>query len=182
MRRPNSVELKTLFDFLGRKASELRSPCRWLSVAADLGDERASVILEGHSEPATAAELTDLLRLLQRDAMELAPFGRWLARHSEHWQEARVELQLDLLIAADIDSWEHPTQILERPRPNFEQLLEACVARRKAARGARLQLLERVEAKVARAARIAASARSRRERMLQKKRRARSRKPLSEGR
>lgn len=166
MERATTRDLQTLFDFLARKAPYLRPVCRWLAVAAELGAERAAVVLLGHARPGTAAELLELLRLLQHKAPELYDTGRWLAEHSEIWQDAWVELQLDQLINADADSWNHPTQILERPRSEFDLLLASCVARRQSAQGTEDDdRLAGVEAKLERAVKIAESARLRRERM-----------------
>ncbi|MEE8526499.1 MAG: hypothetical protein V3T72_21400 [Thermoanaerobaculia bacterium] len=165
MKRPKTRDLKKLFELLAGEASQLRPVCRWLAVAADLGAERTVVLLAGHARPGTVAELADLSRLLQREAPDLVRTGRWLVGHSEHLEDVHVELQLDLLVAADVDNWEHPTQVLERPRPDFEKLLAACAVRRKSAGGAEGDHLARVEAKVERAVRIAESARQRRERM-----------------
>ncbi len=161
MMQPTAGELATLFDLLDREAPDLRPVCRWLIV----GPELAAAILADHARPPTAAELTALMRLLGRRAPELLAAGQWLVEGSEHAAAVRVELQLDRLVATDIDAWEHPTQALERPLADFEQLLAACAGRRQRARGARRRHLEQIEAKLERAVRIAATARRRRERM-----------------
>lgn len=165
MMRPKARELSLLFDLLDREAPNLRPVCRWLIV----GPELAAAILAEHSRPPVAAELTALVRLLERRAPELVDVGLWLVEASEHAEAVRVELQLDRLIAADIDAWEYPTQALDRPLPDLERLLAGCALRRRRARGARRRHLERVEAKLERAVRIAESARRRRERMRQRR-------------
>jgi hypothetical protein len=165
VKRANTRDLEILLEFLSREAPRLRPVCRWLAVAAELGDERTAVLLAGHARPGTAAELTGFLRLLQRQEPDLVPVGQWLAEHSEHQEEVHVELQLDLLIAADVDAWEHPTQVLERPRPDFGKMLASCGIRRQSAGGAEADHLAKVEAKLERAVKIAESARQRRERM-----------------
>ena len=161
MMQPTARELATLFDLLDREAPDLRPVCRWLIV----GPELAAAILADHARPPTAAELTALMRLLDRRAPDLLAAGQWLVEGSEHAAAVRVELQLDRLVATDIDAWEYPTQALEQPLADFEQLLAACAGRRKRARGARRRHLEQIEAKLERAVRIAATARRRRERM-----------------
>lgn len=74
-----------------------------------------------------------------------------------------LELQLDRLVESE--SWEHPIQVLERPRPSLEDLIRVCDERieRSAAEGARARLVV-VREKIERALRIADSARRRRNR------------------
>jgi hypothetical protein len=165
VKRASTRDLQILFDFLAREAPGLRRVCRWLAVTAELGEERAAVLLAGHARPGTAAELADFLRLLQGEEPDLVPAGQWLVDHSEHREAVHVELQLDLLIAADIDGWQHPTQALEPPRADFAKMLVSCGIRRHSATGAEDDHLAEVEAKLDRAVRIAESARKRRERM-----------------
>ncbi len=166
MRQPTARELTVLFDLLGREARHLCPACRWLIVGPDL----SAAILAEHARPPTAAELTELVRLVERRAPELAAAGRWLVEGSEHAEAVRVELQLDRLVATDVDAWEYPSQALERPLADFELLLAACTERRRETRGARRRHLEQIEAKLERAVRIAASARERRQRMRQRRR------------
>ncbi len=74
-----------------------------------------------------------------------------------------LELQLDRLV--ETDSWEHPIQVLERPRPSLADLLRVCDERieRSEAEGKRARLIV-VREKIDRALRIADSARRRRTR------------------
>lgn len=164
---PSTAEFTKLFDLLARHAPELRPACRWLALVPVLGDRRTTVLLD--ARPPTAGELTRLLRLLERRSPDLLPTGYWLTESSEHAEAAWAELQLDRLLAADVEAWEHPSQILEWPRPDFARLLASCVERRKRARGARREHVSRVEAKLERAVRIADSA----ERRLARRRRRR---------
>ena len=168
MRQPTAAQLAVLFDLLGREARHLRPVCRWLIVGPGL----AAAILAEHARPPTVAELTELVRLLERRAPELASTGWWLVEGSEHVEAVRVELQLDRLAATDIDAWEYPSQALERPLADFEQLLAACTERRKQTRGVRRRHLEQVAAKLERAVRIAASARERRQRIRKRRRKS----------
>lgn len=167
MSRPKAVELATLFELLGREARDLRAVCRWLV----LGPELSAAILPEQTRPPTAEDLVSLLRLLEREAAELLPIGFWLVDASEHTTAAWAEFQLDRLIATDIEAWEHPAQVLERPWPDYQLLWNACIARRKRARGKRRQHLLLVEEKLERTARIEASARQRRERRQKRRRR-----------
>ena len=164
--QPTAGELSVLFDLLGREAPELIPICRWLIV----GPELSAAILAEHCRPPTAAELTTLVRLLEHRAPDLVASGLWLVEVSEHTEAVQVELQLDRLIAADIDAWEYPTQALDRPLPDFERMLAALILRRQRARGAKREHLERVEAKLERAVRISESARRRRQRMRKQRR------------
>lgn len=164
---PNAEELTALFEILAREAAELRPACRWLIV----GPEMATAILGQHARPPTVDDLTRLVRLLEDQAPELMPVGWWLVNASDHAEATQAEIQLDQLIAADLDAWQHPTQVLDRPRPDFELLLTWCQSRRRQRRGSELERLAAIEAKLERAVRIEAIARRRRQRMQGKVRR-----------
>ena len=73
--------------------------------------------------------------------------------------EILLELQLDRLL--EVDGWEHPTQVLERPRPSLEDLLEICEERLLREPSGNPRLLH-VREKLERAQKIAARARERR--------------------
>ncbi|MEE8524622.1 MAG: hypothetical protein V3T72_11880 [Thermoanaerobaculia bacterium] len=70
------------------------------------------------------------------------------------------------------EAWHHPTQVLERPRPDFDKLLAACQARLERTREEHRSLVGRVTVKVERAARIAEGARKKREKMRRRRERS----------
>ena len=151
-------EFQTLFDVLSHHSPHLIPCCRWLA----LGDKLARALLVDHPGKPTKGELTELLELLSRQAPQLLPLARFLLSQSEHGDAAEVSFQLGLLVDAKGEHWQHPTQILDRPRANFESLLRACIERRQRARGKKRRHLMEVEEKLERATRIAESARRRR--------------------
>jgi len=74
-----------------------------------------------------------------------------------------LELHLDRLL--EVDGWEHPTQVLERPRPDLEELLTVCQGRIESTLDPlRVPRLLAVREKLERAQRIAVNARRRRQR------------------
>lgn len=169
MNWPAASELQKLLDLLDRHAPDLAPVCRWLAISPAIGPRRAAVLLADHARRPAADDLLRFLRLVEQRAPGLVPLAYWLAEGSEHADEVWVEIQLDRLLAADVDAWEHPTQVLERPWPAFAALLDSCTARRRRARGDRRQRLAQVEAKLERAVRIAAAAERRRARMRRRK-------------
>ncbi len=166
---PPYGELKHLFDVVAEEEAELLPGCRWLI----LGPRLAAIVAP--DEAPSAGQLITLLRLLRRQAPELEALGRALVYHSEHGEQADVEACVDKLL--EVPNWQHPSQVLPRPRPDFRKLLEASRAR---SEGSDTDLadfdamIERLEVAV----QVAESARVRRERMrarengVQKKRRA----------
>ena len=45
-----------------------------------------------------------------------------MIEESDHGEAALLEICVDRLLRSP--DWEHPTQVLERPRPDFKKLLE----------------------------------------------------------
>lgn len=81
------------------------------------------------------------------------------------WMLSRLVLELHLDRLLDVDGWEHPTQVLERPRPDLEELLAVCQGRiDNTLEPAREHRLLAVREKLERAQRIAMNARKRRSR------------------
>jgi hypothetical protein len=113
-------------------------------------------------------DLTLLMRLIQREAPQLIPLGRWLVAASEQSVATQVELQLDQLEAARPEDWSHPVQILDRPRADLEAMLRACRLRLLSASDSQRQRLLSVSEKLQRAVRIASSAEQRRQEMQNK--------------
>ncbi|MEE8523807.1 MAG: hypothetical protein V3T72_07725 [Thermoanaerobaculia bacterium] len=151
---PRFELLERLFSLIAEENEALLPGCRWLVLGPKLG---AIVAAE---EAPTLDELTALLRLLRRQTPDLQSLGGTLARNSEHGEDAVVELAVDRLLESS--DWEHPTQMLERPRPDFGKLFAAC-RRRLAGAGPNERIeVTSVTAKVERAARIEESARARR--------------------
>jgi hypothetical protein len=144
---------------------ELLPVCRRLVLGPDLG----RLILPGAAP--SAADLVALLRLLRDREPSLLPLGEDLTRSSEHHEAAQVELCVDLLIAHEDQDWQHPSLVLDRPRPALDKLLDGCRARLQATPEPLRDRVHAVIDKVERAARIAASARERRERMDRRRRR-----------
>ncbi len=163
---PSTALLQQLFALLSAEHPDLIPTCRWLL----LGPELAPIVLPQVEGP-TPDDLVTLLRLLRDDAEDFFEIGKTLAHNSEHEQEAIAELCVDQLM--EYSNWEHPTQILERPRPDFGQLLAAAQARLKNASDSERDAVATMTAKVERAARIAESARVRREMMRRGRRRKR---------
>jgi len=154
---PRYEELERLFAVVAEEGAELLPGCRWLVLGPQLG-----AIVAPHEAPALD-QLVALLRLLRRREPELEELGRELAGNSEHGEAAYVEICVDRLL--EVPGWHHPTQVLERPRPDFRQLLEASRARSKAPGGSGLAELGSVVARLEKAVSIAEDARARRERM-----------------
>lgn len=155
---PSYELLEQLFRLVAEEEESLLEGCRWLV----LGKQLATVLgLPG--EAPDPDQLISLLRLLRRRAPDLEPLGRKLACSSEHCEDVLVEIAVDQLL--ECTDWEHPTQVLERPVPDFQKLFEASRRRlEKAAEGERAAVASMCS-KVERAWRIAESARVRRERM-----------------
>ncbi len=152
-RVPPFNTLDRLFALVKTEDPGLLPVIRWLL----LGPRLATLVLP-EIPPPSASELLDLLRLLRAREPSLSPVGEELIRSSRHGEEAWLEICVDRLL--EHSDWEHPTQVLERPRPDFGKLLQTCLARREASQeDDRLAyVIDRVE----RAARIADEARQRR--------------------
>lgn len=129
--------------------------CRRLLLGPEL-----YVLLTGESHEPEIHQVVEWLRWLRRDAPSHLPWGLAAARLATEGSKVLIELHLDELL--DAPTWSHPSQVLARPRPPLEALLEACVARLQQAEGdARQQLLE-VREKLERSFRIDETARRRR--------------------
>ena len=159
---PSFDRLERLFAVVAAEAPELLPACRSLVLGPRLG---ALVLPE---PPPGGEELASLLRLLRRQAPELLALGRELVETADAGETALIELCVDKLLQSS--DWQHPTQVLERPRPDFEKLLAACRARRKRLRGRRRVEIEAMIEKVERAVRIEAAARQRRQRQRRRRR------------
>lgn len=166
MQSPTIPTLRKLFKLLDRRAPDLKAPCRWLLVGADL----AAIILPEYSRQPEVEDLTQLIRLLKKEAPDLVSVGRWMVAASEQSAATLVELQLDQLIEAKSEDWSHPIQILERPRAELPAMLRACRLRMLSAQGERRKRLDEVRDKLERAVRIANSAERRRADVERKKR------------
>jgi hypothetical protein len=135
-------------------------------VAATLGRETLEAARAG------LMEIQHLLRLAERSLAEANPRAVQdttqaqgdIAQAVRRMSNVLLELHLDRLVA--VEGWEHPSQVLERPRPELDALLTACEQRiRKKPRGLppeQTRRLELVRNKLERAQRIAKSARQRR--------------------
>jgi len=154
---PRYELLERLLSLVAAENAALLPGCRWLV----LGPKLAAIVAP--DEAPTLDDLTALLRLLRRQTPDLQSLGRTLAGNSEHGEAAYVEICVDRLL--EVPGWHHPTQVLERPRPDFRQLLEASRARSKAPGGSGLAELGSVVARLEKAVSIAEDARARRERM-----------------
>jgi hypothetical protein len=154
---PSFTDLERLLTLVEAEQPALLPACRWLVLGPELGRR----ILPG-IDP-SAAELTSLLRLLRDREPPLLPLGDELARVSDRGDAARVELCVDQLL--EHDGWEHPNQVLDRPRPPLDKLLAACQARSERTGEDERRHVEAVSGRVERAVRIAEAARKKRERM-----------------
>lgn len=119
----------------------------------------------------SAATMTDLLRTLRGHDLSVLAHVQTLARDSSPGREALLELRVDELVDATHE-WHHPSQVLDRPRPEYRELLPICERRcQEAGDGDREHVLD-VTRKVAKAARISEEARLRRERLRSGRRRS----------
>ncbi len=159
---PAFVLLEHLLSRVESADPGLLPVCRWLALGPQLGK-----LILPESEP-SAADLTSLLRLLRDKEPPLLAFGEDLARASEHREAAWLELCVDRLL--EQDGWQHPTQVLERPRPDLDHLLGTCRARLNQSAEPLRERIQAVTFKVERAARIDAAAREKRERMKRRRR------------
>ncbi len=121
-------------------------------------------------EPSAAA-VADLLRTLRDRDLSVLAHARKLARDSSPGRAALLELRVDELVGATYE-WHHPSQVLERPRPEYRELLPICERRHQEAGDDEREHLHAVTRKVARAARIDEEARLRRERLRRGRRRS----------
>jgi hypothetical protein len=79
------------------------------------------------------------------------------------WMLSRLVLELHLDRLLEVNGWEHPTQVLERPRPEIEELLSVCQGRiENTLEPLHERRLLAVREKLERAQRIAVNARKRR--------------------
>ena len=85
-----------------------------------------------------------------------------LVAASDLGEEAQVEACLDLLVEADPARWNHPVQVLSRPRPELGALLAGCSKRLAGAGEDARGRLHDVRGKLERAVRIESNARMRR--------------------
>ncbi|MEE8524160.1 MAG: hypothetical protein V3T72_09540 [Thermoanaerobaculia bacterium] len=98
----------------------------------------------------------------------------------------KIRFELTLTPAAALDEllrhedWQHPTQVLDRPRPEPKALLALCEARLEGAEEPERTRLQDTRHKLERAARIDAEARHNRERLRRREQRLGSggRRPL----
>ena len=147
--------------------SSASSPSPLGPVASTLGRETLEAARAG------LQEIQRLLRLAERSLLEAHPGAAQdmiqaqgdISQAVRRMSTVLLELHLDRLIS--LDGWEHPSQVLERPRPDLEALLAACedrIRKRPRYRGPTEEnhRLERVRSKLERAQRIANSARQRR--------------------
>jgi hypothetical protein len=112
----------------------------------------------------SAVSLTDLLRTLRAHEPDVLAYAQDLARHSSPGREALLEIAVDELLDATFE-WQHPSQVLERPRPEYRDLVPVCETRHREATGSERGHVHAVMQKVATAARIAEEARRNRERL-----------------
>lgn len=126
-----------------------------------LGPDLAELI---HSPPPAPEPLVELLRFLRELAPAVLAYVRDLAEESPLGRHALLELVVDVLVAAE-DGWRHPSQVLDRPRPEYRELLPICLERLRLADDAERPHLTDVTTKVETAARIAEEARLRRRRL-----------------
>jgi hypothetical protein len=155
---PPSELLERLFRLVAEEDETLLEECRWLVLGAKLA---AAVALPGKAPD--LGQLVSLLRLLRHRAPALEPLGRKLAGNSQHCEDALVEIAVDQLL--EHADWEHPTQVLERPLPDFHKLFIASRSRVEDAGDGERSAVESMSSKMERAWRIAEGARVRRERM-----------------
>ncbi len=154
---------------------------RWFGLVRDRSDHLASsrYLVLGPElarllelpEPSAAA-VAELLRDLRDRDPEVLAYARYLARNFSPGREALLELRVDELVDATYE-WHHPSQVLERPRPENRELLPICERRHQETGDDEREHVDTVTRKVARAARIDAEARLRRERLRRGRRRSR---------
>lgn len=115
------------------------------------------------------AHILELLELAERSLLPCRPAAAdqtALVRSEVErvlWMLSRLVLELHLDRLLETDGWEHPTQVLERPRPNLDELLSVCQGRiEKTQDPLWQQRLRTIQEKLERAQRIEVKARRRR--------------------
>ena len=146
--------------------SPANSPSRLGTLATTLSRETLEAARAG------LVEIQQLLQLAERNLHEAHPRAVHdttqaqgdIAQAVRRMSKVLLELHLDRLVAQD--GWEHPSQVLERPRPELDALLAACEQRiRHKPRSLppeHARRLELVRTKLERAQRISQRARQRR--------------------
>jgi hypothetical protein len=115
--------------------------------------------------------LLEHARLVRDNAPELLGDLRPILQDSGDGRDVLLDLAVDELLAAPADAWEHPSQVLERPRPAYADLVPFSERRLASFEGAKLDHANVVHGKLEKAAAIAESARRRREIMARGRRR-----------
>ena len=149
--------LESWFELLPEDRPELLAPSRYLI----LGGEFAELLRLEPPDPEAVAEVLRLLRDLAPEAFDC---GRQLAEESPPGRRALLELAVDALVDCR-GAWHHPSQVLDRPRPAYRELLPVCLERLRRAPDSEQPHVEEVTAKVQAAARISEEARQRRRRL-----------------
>ena len=167
MIKPSRAQMKRLLGLLEKQANDLVPTCRWLIVGRHLAETLDSDFCR---EP-SLDQLLQLMRWAKDQDPALIDSATLLAAASPHAEELHIEVQLDALVDPDPDAWNHPVQILARPRQPYPVLLAAC--RRRLGRAKDKGLKERlrtVEKKLRRTIELEEKARRRRQRMREKER------------
>ena len=150
---------RAIFSFVTRSAPDLLPVCRWLR----FGPHLSAVTLREVTRQPTFAELTRLLRLFEAEKPLLTHFVCQLVEASPLAEPAWHEILVDRLLECR-EEWQHPSEILGPPRPDYSKLYGTCVRRRRDVERQARPLLDEITAKVARAARISTAAKVKRQR------------------
>lgn len=122
MIKPSKVQMQRLLEALEGQASDLIPTCRWLIVGRHLADVLGSDI----SPEPDLDQLLKFMRWVQHQEPQLIDTATLLAATSPLAEQLHIEVQLDALAARNPIAWNHPVQVLARPRSPYGVLLAAC--------------------------------------------------------
>ena len=159
MIKPSKTQMKRLLTFLEDQSTDLRPAVRWLMLGRSMSE---SLMSEFVQEP-DLDQLVQLTRLVKDQEPDLIDTVTLLSASSPLAEQLHVEVQLDALVDRDPQTWNHPVQILMRPRSPYGVLLAACQRRLQKAERGSTEILRTVERKLRRALELEEKARRRRQ-------------------
>lgn len=151
--------MQRLLSFLEDQTTDFRPAVRWLM----LGRTMAESLMSDFVREPDLDQLLGLMRLIKNEEPELIDTVTLLAASSPHAEQLRIEVQLDFLVDRDPGAWNHPVQILLRPRSPYGVLLTACRGRLERSDADSAERLRSVESKLRRAVELEERARRRRQ-------------------
>lgn len=160
MIKPSKTQMQHLLTFLEEQPVDFRPAVRWLMLGRHMAE---SLMSEFVQEP-DLDQLLQLMRLVKDQEPDLIDTATLLAASSPHAEALHVEVQLDMLVERNPDTWNHPVQILRRPRSPYGVLLAACRRRlKRSSSDDSVEFLKTAESKLLRAVELEEQARRRRQ-------------------